>query len=35
MFPDATFCQNCFASGLKIVAEDLRNGYYEERIEMR
>ena len=35
MFPDAKFCQTCFASVLKIVAEDLRNGYYEERIEVR
>ena len=35
MFPDAKFCQTRFASELKIVAEDLRNGYCEERIEMR
>ena len=35
MFPDAKFCQTCFASKLKIVAEALRNGYYKERIEMR
>ena len=35
MFPDAKFCQTWFASELKIVAEALRNGYYEQRIEMR
>ena len=35
MFPDAKLCQTWFAKELKIVAEALRNGYYEESIEMR
>ena len=35
MFPDAKFRQTWVASELKIVAEALRNGCYEERIEMR
>ena len=35
MLPDARFRQTWFASELKIVAEAFRNGYYEERIEMR
>ena len=35
MFPDAKFCQTWFATELKIVAEALANGYYEERIEIR
>ena len=35
MFPDAKFRQTWFASELKFVAKALRNGYYEERIEMR
>ena len=34
MFPDAKFRQTWFVSELKIVAEALRNGYYEERIEI-
>ena len=34
MFPEATFCQTWFASELKIVTEALRNGFYEERIEI-
>ena len=35
MFPNAKFRQTWFTSELKIAAEDLRNGYYEECIEMR
>ena len=35
MFPDAKFRQTLFATELKIVAEALANGYYQERIEMR
>ena len=34
MFPHANFCQIWFAPELKIVAEALRNDYYEERIEI-